>query len=149
VTARQVQETLMNELALASLMQRLDRLERELRWWKRGVVFGLAVLGVIALVPTASFTAAPQVVEATKFVLRDDAGKIRATMQAGAGGPFEFTINDAAEKRIAQLSQWGLYFFWGSPQARASLFWDGQPLFYITDKDGTVIWKAPQVSSSP
>ncbi|HEY7648858.1 MAG TPA: hypothetical protein VID04_07615 [Methylomirabilota bacterium] len=138
----------MNEPALASLAQRLHRLERELRWWKRGV-FGLAVLAVVALVPSVSFTAAPRVVEATRVVLRDDAGKVRATMQASAGGPFEFTINDANEQRLAQLSQWGLYFFWGSKEARASMFWNGQPLIYITDKDGTLVWKAPQLSSSP
>jgi hypothetical protein len=119
-----------------------------LRWWKRGV-FGLAVLAVVALVPSVSFTAAPRVVEATRVVLRDDAGKVRATMQASAGGPFEFTINDANEQRLAQLSQWGLYFFWGSKEARASMFWNGQPLIYITDKDGTLVWKAPQLSSSP
>jgi len=138
----------MNESAYASLAQRLDRLEREVKWWKRGIVLSLAAVGALAL-PAASFTAAPKVVEATRFVLRDDAGKIRATMQAGPGGPFEFTINDASEQRLAQLTQWGLYFYWGSQQARASVFWDGQPLIYITDKDGTVIWKAPQVSSAP
>jgi hypothetical protein len=138
----------MNQSALASLAQRLDRVERELKWWKRGMALGLVALSAIGL-PTVSFTAAPGVVEATKVVLRDDAGKIRATMQASAGGPFEFTINDANEQRLAQLSQWGLYFFWGSKEARASMFWNGQPLIYITDKDGTLVWKAPQVSSSP
>jgi hypothetical protein len=29
------------------------------------------------------------------------------------------------------------------------MFWNGQPLIYITDKDGTLVWKAPQLSSSP
>src|SRR5213593_2088153 len=129
---------MMNEPALERLTQRLGRLEREVKCWRVGIVCSLAVLGIVALLPGTSFTASPRVVEASKFILRDDAGKVRATMHANPGGSFDFSIFDADEKHIALLSQWGLYFFWGSQRARASMFWKGEPLLYLTDKDGKV-----------
>jgi len=95
----------MNESTVDAMHQRLDRLERENRNWKRAVVVILLVMASIVLMGKA--LPSPQIVEAQKFLLKDHAGNIRAVL--GQQSP-EATLPSAA---IAQYvtKPYGIHFY--------------------------------------
>lgn len=70
----------MNERQLAVLTQRLDRLERENRRWKRIAILSIVILGSASLMGQA--LQVPTVIEAQKFVLKDSNGKVRGVWGA-------------------------------------------------------------------
>ncbi len=62
------------------LVQRLDRLERETRLLKRTGVAALAAIAAVMLMGQALPSKVAKLVEAEKFLVRDAAGKPRATL---------------------------------------------------------------------
>jgi hypothetical protein len=71
------------------LERRLDRLERENRRLRRLFVVGLGALAVVPLgAPVAARALAPptSLIEAQRFVVRDEAGTVRATLGLEDGG---------------------------------------------------------------
>jgi len=88
----------MTEPTLDTLTKRLDRMERENRWWR---VAGGAVLAV--LVATAA-SPAPKVADkilAREFILADDTGVARARLGLTFGKP-ELAFDDDPRALVAQ-----------------------------------------------
>lgn len=75
----------MNGKDLQGLATRLERLERENRWLKLGVV--VVLLGIAAAVLMGQAMREPKVVTAEQFVLRDSAGEARAVLTMSGDGP--------------------------------------------------------------
>jgi hypothetical protein len=93
------------------LTKRLDRLERELRWWRRG---GLAAfLTLAALVTMGQILPGTKVLEAEKFVLRDSKGKVRAVL-GNAHHRVPARPDDLA-------GQYGLHFYGADDRYRAAV----------------------------
>ena len=70
----------MNEPTIETLARRLDRLERENRLLKRAGVVALAVIAAVVLMGQALPGKVAKLVEAERFLVRDTAGKPRATL---------------------------------------------------------------------
>jgi hypothetical protein len=79
----------MKTMTVDTLTQRLDRLERESRRWKLAAC--LSVLGMVAVALIGQAAPRYRIVEAEKFVLRDSAGRVRATLGAQSSGPYRPT----------------------------------------------------------
>jgi hypothetical protein len=94
----------------AKLAQRVERLERENRWWRRGVALCLVL--VVAPLLIAQAPTPLRVVEAQRIVVRDDAGRIRATLgtMGGPGSPnptYGLTVYGPDGNRRIQLFEGG------------------------------------------
>lgn len=88
---------------LAAVMARLEKLETHNRWLRR--VLLLALVGAVLLATQFQPSRAQlkeQVVDAQKFILRDDKGKVRAALQMFKEGP-ALTLHDPMEKARAAL----------------------------------------------
>src|SRR5262249_25996330 len=89
---------------LATVVACLEKLERHNRWLKRLVL--LLLVGAILLASQAQPSLAQRkdrVVEAERFILRDDKGKARAVMAMFKDGP-GFALLDDKEKPRAALA---------------------------------------------
>jgi hypothetical protein len=86
------------------LTRRLDRLERENRRLK--LLGGLALLGVAAVTVMGQSTPAPvaNTLEAERFVLRDGAGNVRATLGLRPDGSAALALADDTQQDRAVLS---------------------------------------------
>jgi hypothetical protein len=85
------------------LSQRLDRLERENRWWR--CTASLAVVGVV-LIPLVAATAAkaPEEIRAKKLVIVDDEGRQRIVLGWYAG--YGLKIIGKGDKTRISLEDW-------------------------------------------
>lgn len=117
----------MNEPTIDNLVQRLDRVERENRRWKRAGTTVLAALAALVLMGQAKPDKVAEVVEAEKFVLRDKTGKLRATLAIAADGVVSLSLTGTTEKPGAVLAA-----------AR-----DGASTLILYNKDGNVLFRAP------
>jgi len=61
------------------VMQRLDRMERELRWWRRVGVLAISLMTILALVSAAP-TKVPDQIRAKRFVVVDKTGRSLAEL---------------------------------------------------------------------
>ncbi len=77
----------MVEPTMETLARRLDRVERENRWLKQAGVVALAVIAAVVLMGQATQGKVAKVVEAEKFVLRDEKGNIRGDLVVNGGIP--------------------------------------------------------------
>jgi len=108
-----------------TLVERLERLERQNRRLKRGGILGLALVGAAALMGQAP--PAGQTVEAEGFILRGPNGKARAELAMRGGEP-RLILRDANEKE----------------QVRLAVLADGSPAltFYYNDWRPNLMLKA-------
>lgn len=109
----------MNEPTIETLAQRLERLERENRWWRYGGLGSFLVLAATIMMGQVIPTA--RVVEAEKFMLKDWKGNIRAVLgpemthsppiaSAGAGiGTYGLHLYDSDGKYRAGIAETGPY----------------------------------------
>jgi hypothetical protein len=116
----------MNEPRSDPIMQRLERLEQTLRWWKRGGGAALLLVSLVALLGAAGQPGA-NLVRATAFYLVDQTGQTRAALALGPGSSPALGLRDAR----------------GQLRAVLTLQPDGSPRFIFTDADEKVIWQAP------
>ena len=93
----------MTELTLNTLTQRLDRLERGNRRLKLAVAVLLISLAAVGVMGQVSPKAAPKVIEAERFVLRDTSGKPRATLVVAADGTSGLSLYDQNGKGRLRL----------------------------------------------
>ena len=75
----------MNAAPIESIAERLDRLERACRRWRAAGLCALTASAVFALAG-ARRDAVPEAVEARRFLIRDEDGRLRATLQLDAMG---------------------------------------------------------------
>jgi hypothetical protein len=101
----------MGELSWHVLTRRVERLERESRWWKRLAVVTLVALGVIVLVGAAASKKAqsPGELRAQRIVLVDKAEQGRAELTMMAENQPGLTLTDDAGKPrlMLTLSKYG------------------------------------------
>jgi len=99
---------------------RLDRLEKENRCLKR--IGALVVVGIAAVVlmGQAKPSKVPKVIEAEKLILRDEAGRIRATLDGSESTRERFALFDVNGKARAGI--------WLGP--------DGSPALILSGKEG-------------
>jgi len=97
----------MTDLTLESLAERVDRLEshnrRLERQNRRLKAAGVVAVAVFAAVVCMGQAGVPEVMEARKFVLRDDAGTERAVL-AAQGDETTLTLHDAQGKQRARVA---------------------------------------------
>lgn len=160
----------MNEPTIETLARRLDRVERENRRLKKAGVVALAVIAAVVLMGQVK---AKKVVEAEKFVLRnnggiiramlsvrenhnlanlaffDEAGSIRIALGAGGDGPSSFFgfYDQGGKNRVSLLLNPDvgpiLKFRDEKERDRAELRIKDGASMYFYNKAGKVIWSAP------
>lgn len=121
----------MDAPAMNAVTQRLDRLERESRWWKR--LTGLMVVATLGAC-TLGAVKPPGEVRATRVVLVDPEGRSRVTLGANTYGtvrePYGLTLLDAEGKVRGE-------FYGGSAGGGGLQFFDGsvRPLAFLVAHD--------------
>ncbi len=163
----------MYEPTMETLAQRLDRVERQNRRLKRWGALALAVIATVMLMGQATGSKIAKVVEAEKFVLRnnsgtiramlsvrenhslanlaffDEAGSIRIALGAGGDGPSSFFgfYDQGGKNRVSLLLNPDvgpiLKFRDEKERDRAELRIKDGASMYFYNKDGKVIWSAP------
>ena len=111
----------MNEPTMETLARRLDRVERENRWLKQAGVVALAVIAAVVLM--GQVTQESRIVEAEKFVLKDENGITR--------GVFGLTLLDIGIPVLA------LYDSDGNRRAVLGLSGADTPSLILSDETGT------------
>jgi hypothetical protein len=86
----------MSEPSLDRLHTRLDRLERELRWWRRAGIAALAAAGLLGAV-AATVTTNPDEVKTRRLVITDGDGRGRAV----------FTVDESDRTRLSLVDRDG------------------------------------------
>ena len=152
-----------------AVVTRLERLERQQRRWR-----GLAITGALGLAALALMGQKPagRTVEAERFVLRDAAGRARAELLIvddkeqsvalrfkDADGMPRLTVGTENGAAVVVLNEQGgklraglvalphgapglnLYDSTGKPRAELSLNRDGAPALTFNDRDGFATWK--------
>jgi len=110
----------MNEPTMDNMVQRLDRLERENHRLKRIGALVLVGIAAVVLMGQARPSKVAKVIEAEKFILRDEAGKVRAMLDASTSPRTSFTLLD-----VNGVARAGL---WLGP--------DGSPALILSGKEG-------------
>jgi hypothetical protein len=137
-------------LEWVAVMQRLDRLEREGRWWKAVASALCGLLGLLLLAGATGERGARifDEVRAEQFVLVDAKGTPRAGLRVGADGSTALALADPEGKPVAGLSVLPdgsprLRFYDKEGKARGGLGvqHDGAVGLALADKDGTLhLW---------
>jgi hypothetical protein len=154
-----------------SIVRRVERLEREVRRWRRGA----AALGLAAVAVVTIGAAVPRgrVVEAQKFVLKDASGRVRAELgptdtdkeialrfrdtvgllRVIVGLQEETSLLVLSDKTgrpragLVTLAQgapaFTLYDTTGRPRVELGLAREGEPHAALLDARGGSTWKAP------
>lgn len=94
------------------LTKRLDRLEREIHWWRQGGL--VCLLSVLAIFLMGQGMYRSKVLEADKFVLKDGKGKVRAVLGPlgilnDADDYYGLAIYDAGGRRTIAALREGVY----------------------------------------
>ena len=119
-----VAEANMTESTRDLVAEPLDRLERETRYQR--LLVATILVGMIAASLIGAVRGASPVVEAERVVLRDQAGKIRASFGLAGDGSPDLGLNDRDGMTRVTLG-----------------VLNERPGLTFADKDGRVIWKAP------
>lgn len=159
----------MTESVDRAILQRVERLERAQRRWRRlasGAAVGLLAVGLMGQKP------APRTVEAERFVLRDAAGRARAELVVDGEQSVALRFKDADSMprlsigtengaAVLVLNEQGgrvraglvtlshgapaltFYDNNGRNRAELALTREGAPALTITDRDGFLAWKTP------
>ena len=109
----------MREPHFLTLTERLDRLERENRRWRRAGAGVLIVIAAFALMGQA-IQGVPKAMEAERFVLRDTGGRVRAALGMEADGSVGLWLLDSA----------------GKTRAGVGVSREGSPVMALADQTG-------------
>lgn len=117
------------DATLDPFVNRLNHLERQLRWWKLAGCVLVAGL-MIAAIAQQTFSKS-KAVDAERFVVRDESGSVRAVFGVGVG-------NSGREESV------GLRFASRNGVTRADFFLDldGTPFLRLRDSEGKVVVQA-------
>lgn len=92
---------------LDTVTQRLDRLEREVRRWRRGATVLIALAA--AMLVTGQSLPKPRLIEAEKFIVKDETGRVRAIF--GAEHPDAKVREPSALRPRSQGDMYGLHLY--------------------------------------
>jgi hypothetical protein len=93
----------MDDSRVASLIGRVERLERECRRWRIGVFTAVFVGLALLTVGWTSPTGIQKEVESERFVLRDKLGKVRAILGTATQGNPSVSLLDGKGKKRMEL----------------------------------------------
>ncbi|HEY7434818.1 MAG TPA: hypothetical protein VIE41_06730 [Methylomirabilota bacterium] len=93
----------MNEPSLDGLHARLERLEREVGWWRRVAVAALAAVGLAGAV-AATVTTNPDEVKTRRLVITDGDGRGRAVFTVDENDRTRLSLADRAGTTTADLT---------------------------------------------
>ena len=128
---------------ISDLIQRLNRLEQTVWWWRSATILALSIMGAILLMGQASTS--PRVIAIEKLILRDVNGKMRAMLYITPENAPTFTMGDKE----------------GEPRIQMTVGQNGTPVIGLQDKNDIpramftteslslynknekLIWKAP------
>jgi hypothetical protein len=133
----------MSELTMEALARRVERLERETRWWKRVTGLGLALIVAAGLLGQAAPLGLQKAVDAERFNLRDAAGQLRAVLGSSADGATSLLLYNVAgvhQAGLGVMPDGSASVFLGNPAGRTvtelTLYRDGTPSLVIRDRAG-------------
>ncbi len=128
----------------ASVLERLEKLERQNRGLKRA---GLIVMVLAAATLLIGQAALQWKVEAQSFVLKDENGKVRAELgMAGHGPLLALYDEDGAQRAVFGIAERGpgLFFLDSTQRRRAAFGVVGKgPVLILFDEDGKTIFSKP------
>ncbi|MFQ5829323.1 MAG: hypothetical protein ACE5JD_09240 [Candidatus Methylomirabilia bacterium] len=138
----------MNEPTLDAVMQRLGRLERELRRWKALGSAALAVLSLLLLVG-ATGVRVPSELRAKRFIMVDETGRLRGILGVVADGSSILGLAGGQQSGLALSAHPGgrtsVVLTDGNGKRRAVLAVepDGSSLLNLLDKNDKTVLKVP------
>jgi hypothetical protein len=124
-----VPEDAMNMPLIDVLAERVERLERQNRRWKR--LSGLVLLSAVLMIfGGARFASEPKVIEAERFVLRAKNGKMRADLRVTPEDLVGFVLFDQDERQRVGMAVYpnriaSLKLLSDTDKTRATLFMQG------------------------
>lgn len=99
-----------NHLALDTLQLRVDRLERQNRWLKRGGAVLLASLALMGVMGQAMPKSVPKVIEAGSIILRDANGSVRGLLQVQSSEmSLSFTDDKGTTRALLSINATGSF----------------------------------------
>lgn len=114
---------------LETVVKRLSRVERELRWWRR---LGFLLVAGLLIAPTAQQAfSRSRAVEAERFVVRDEHGNVRAVLGVGIGSSGR---EESVGLRLVARD--------GASRGEFFLDVDGTPFLRLQDREGKVALQA-------
>lgn len=147
----------MREPTFDTLTQRLDRVERENRWWKVLGTATVAVLGLVLFLGATGSKVAEEIL-ARRFVLMDKDGKARASLVVEDHGLPSLTFFDSegqGRSTLALDAKGPTLVFMdadGRPRAGLAVGADGSPVLLLRGSDGTdrvMLGVIPEASLAP
>lgn len=140
-------------LELESILQRIERLERQNRQLK---LIGLGIALIVGTLLVGGAAKTPRTVEAEKIVLRDSHGRARVTISTSEftgpavgvrpDDPVIWLSDDKGTDRT-MLTPDGLFFASGNAKPTLDLTSDPKPTLRFYGADGKVSWSARKETS--
>ncbi len=93
----------MTEPMLEQLTVRLERVERQLRWWRRIAILGVGGLGLVGVIG-ATITATPDEVRTRRLVISDGEGRGRAVLTVDDSDRTRLSLTDRTGEVSADLT---------------------------------------------
>jgi len=133
----------MSDSGLRALTQRVDRLERDLRWWKCVAGLGGMLAVAAGLLGQAPAGAPVESVDAERFNLRDAGGNLRALLGTTSDGATSLLLYNATgvnQAGLGVMADGSTSVFLANPAGRTvtelTLYRDGTPTLVFRDRNG-------------
>ncbi|HTK91311.1 MAG TPA: hypothetical protein VL948_13765 [Verrucomicrobiae bacterium] len=133
----------MSDSGLSALTQRVDRLERDLRWWKCVAGLGGMLAVAAGLLGQAPAGAPVKSVDAERFNLRDAGGNLRALLGTTSDGATSLLLYNATgvnQAGLGVMADGSTSVFLANPAGRTvtelTLYRDGTPTLVFRDRNG-------------
>jgi hypothetical protein len=133
----------MSDSRLSALVERVDRLESEARWWKRIAGLGGVLVVAAGLLGQAPVGGSVKSVDAERFQVRDAAGNLRAllgTTSDGATSLLLYSATGVNQAGLGVMPDGSASVFLGNPAGRTvtelTLYRDGTPTLVFRDRNG-------------
>jgi hypothetical protein len=133
----------MSEPTMEALARRIERLERETRWWKRMTGLGLMLLAAVGVLGQVPLPGTAKALDAERFNLRDAAGNLRAALGSSADGATSLLLYGPPgvhQAGLAVMPDGSASLFLGNPAGRTvtelTLYRDGTPTLVFRDRAG-------------
>jgi len=133
----------MSDSCLSALAERVDRLEREARWWRRIAGLGGVLVVAAGLLGQTPAAAPAKTLDAERFHVRDAAGNVRALLGTTADGATSLLLYNATgvnQAGLGVMPDGSASVFLANPAGRTvtelTLYRDGTPTLVFRDRNG-------------